>query len=293
MPYKHIAAHLNKTELACRLHYHQLSFGTKRRQGRRRTSSVSSARSSASNHSHHDNANLLAHQRPLPQLSPPASPPHRAVASRSQSPQQYPSMSHSYYQQAALHQQQGANTVPILPKPVCSTGAQPGHPAVARNNALRLITSDVDRYEERNRIDKSRLGRIYDAHRGQFWAAVARDYGENVPPHVLEGYWWRSTATGGAPAGAAGHFPPTPPNRSPQTEKTTLAPPMASSLVELPPTSSFRPVNGPTPPQLSAHSTPGIGSAGRNNNFAISSLLTEDKEVGTTRAPQVPSVAAH
>lgn len=27
MPYKHIAAHLKKTELACRLHYHQLSHG--------------------------------------------------------------------------------------------------------------------------------------------------------------------------------------------------------------------------------------------------------------------------
>ena len=31
MPYKHIAAHLKKTELACRLHYHQLSHGSHRR----------------------------------------------------------------------------------------------------------------------------------------------------------------------------------------------------------------------------------------------------------------------
>lgn len=38
MPYKHIAAQLKKTELACRLHYHQLSFGSKAR----RQASVSS-----------------------------------------------------------------------------------------------------------------------------------------------------------------------------------------------------------------------------------------------------------
>lgn len=31
MPYKHIAAYLKKTELACRLHYHQLSHGSNRR----------------------------------------------------------------------------------------------------------------------------------------------------------------------------------------------------------------------------------------------------------------------
>ncbi|KAJ4351946.1 uncharacterized protein N0V89_007291 [Didymosphaeria variabile] len=45
MPYKHIAAHLKKTELACRLHYHQLSHGSHRR---KRTSSVSSATSCSS-----------------------------------------------------------------------------------------------------------------------------------------------------------------------------------------------------------------------------------------------------
>src|SRR3954470_5708001 len=47
MPYKHIAAHLKKTELACRLHYHQLSHGSNRR---KRTTSISSG-SSTSGHS--------------------------------------------------------------------------------------------------------------------------------------------------------------------------------------------------------------------------------------------------
>ncbi|KAK7749106.1 hypothetical protein SLS62_008501 [Diatrype stigma] len=42
MPYKHIASHLKKTELACRLHYHQLSHGSNRR---KRTTSMSSGSS--------------------------------------------------------------------------------------------------------------------------------------------------------------------------------------------------------------------------------------------------------
>src|SRR5438034_7402667 len=41
--YKHIATHLRKTELACRLHYHQMSYGSNRR---RRTESMSSSVSS-------------------------------------------------------------------------------------------------------------------------------------------------------------------------------------------------------------------------------------------------------
>ncbi|AEO57266.1 hypothetical protein MYCTH_2061546 [Thermothelomyces thermophilus ATCC 42464] len=45
MPYKHIAAHLKKTELACRLHYHQLSHGSNRR---KRTTSTSSGSSNSS-----------------------------------------------------------------------------------------------------------------------------------------------------------------------------------------------------------------------------------------------------
>lgn len=44
MPYKHIAAHLKKTELACRLHFHQLSHGSNRR---KRTTSVSSGSSTS------------------------------------------------------------------------------------------------------------------------------------------------------------------------------------------------------------------------------------------------------
>jgi len=49
MPYKHIAAHLKKTELACRLHYHQLSHGSSRR---KRAASLSSSGSSSAPNNH-------------------------------------------------------------------------------------------------------------------------------------------------------------------------------------------------------------------------------------------------
>ena len=51
MPYKHIAAHLKKTELACRLHYHQLSRGSHRRRRRASTSTTSSTSSTSSKYS--------------------------------------------------------------------------------------------------------------------------------------------------------------------------------------------------------------------------------------------------
>jgi hypothetical protein len=239
MPYKHIAAHLQKTELACRLHYHQLSFGTKRR---RRTSSVSSIRSSASNLSTHE-LSAMAQQRPLPALSPPASPENISrAATRAQSPQ---------------------NPVPILPKPISG----PQH-MLHHGNGLRLITQEFPRPDDHTRINKDRLARIYDAHRGHFWAMIARDYGDNVPPAVLEEVWRR---------GYSGNFPPTPPNRSPSSERNTLAP----AFTEGGQSKGFHAINLP-PPNTITPSQPLCRSSG---SFAISSLLTENKEV--RRSPSI------
>ena len=60
MPYKHIAAHLKKTELACRLHYHQLSHGSHRRKRTGSTSTASSNSSASSKHTIHQ------YQLPMP-----------------------------------------------------------------------------------------------------------------------------------------------------------------------------------------------------------------------------------
>ncbi|KAL2017260.1 hypothetical protein VTK56DRAFT_2372 [Thermocarpiscus australiensis] len=107
MPYKHIAAHLKKTELACRLHYHQLSHGTNRR---KRTTSMSSG-SSASGHS------------PILQASVP-SPIHelRDAPSRSVSP---PGSSGSYSSATP-----GGIQLPGIMPTAASTSASPHLPAI-------------------------------------------------------------------------------------------------------------------------------------------------------------------
>lgn len=71
MPYKHIAAHLKKTELACRLHYHQLSHGSNRR---KRTTSMSSS-SSSNGQSPLMQASIPSpiHESPSRSVSPPGS----------------------------------------------------------------------------------------------------------------------------------------------------------------------------------------------------------------------------
>ena len=237
MPYKHIAAHLQKTELACRLHYHQLSFGNKRR---RRTLSVSSTKSAVQSEAIHELKETPP--RNLPVLSPPDSPEDAYTES---------ARSTSVY-----------NPVSILPKPVM--GSQR---VTQQSLSLHLITQDIERFEERSRIDKARLDRIYEAHRCHFWSMVARDYGDNISPAVLEDVWRR---TGQAPIS---NFPPTPPNRSPQSDKGTSG--MLGSAFGSPEqstTSTFRPINA----SRSAHSTSSVPT---RSSFAISSLLTEDKEV--------------
>ena len=235
MPYKHIAAHLQKTELACRLHYHQLSFGTKRR---RRASSVSSVRSLSSNAA---SEHTVMHQRPLPALSPPESPESTPRGTtRHSSPQ---------------------NPVPILPKPM----AVP-QPVLPPANALRLITQDVERLEDYARVNKDRLSQIYDANRGPFWASIAHQYGDNINPGVLEDVWRRGCAN------QYSHYPPTPPNRSPRSPKVQIVPTLEPPFSEGPLPSLFHPVNVPR----SAQTTPSVPCRG---SFAISSLLTENKDV--------------
>ena len=237
MPYKHIAAHLQKTELACRLHYHQISFGTKRR---RRTLSVSSTKSITQPEAIQELSETP--QQILPVLSPPNSPEDTYTEKTRFS---------SVY-----------NPVSILPKPV--TGS---HRVTQQGHSLHLITQDIERFEERSRIDKTRLDKIYEAHRDHFWSFVARDYGENVSPAVLEEVWRRTAQV------PTFDFPPTPPNRSPQSDKgtlMTLGSAFGSSEQSI--TTTFRPIIV----SRSAYSTSSVPT---KNSFAISSLLTEDKEV--------------
>lgn len=239
MPYKHIAAYLKKTELACRLHYHQLSYGNKRH--RRVPSPSSFASTERSSPTSPLRKVVEVQQRKLPPFNP------------SPDPDQVSQYSDSMSTSPQSH-------VPILPKPIPSP-----YRAGQQIKGLRLITEDIEHLEESKGIDMSRLNRIYAAHRQDFWAKIARSYGADVSPSTLEEAWRREHATSRA------DFPPTPCG-SPQSSKacsSVLGPPF-SSVSEC--GKGFTPINTP-------QSTKSVTNASERGIFAISSLLTEDKEV--------------
>jgi len=210
MPYKHIAAHLKKTELACRLHYHQLSHGSNRR---KRTTSVSSGSSSglspvlpAINPSSMQEASSR-------DVTPPGSAgSHEPSSPDYQTPVQLPRI------------MSGTNISPrlptILPKPASMTlstnlaspalnfptpmpdsahslGPSPfPQPSPAgQTPSLRL---DCTLPPPSAQVDLPRLQAIYAAHRSSFWGAIAVEYGSGVSPIVLEQAWKANMFSGGS-----------------------------------------------------------------------------------------------
>ncbi|PHH61619.1 hypothetical protein CDD81_8134 [Ophiocordyceps australis] len=226
MPYKHIAAHLNKTELACRLHYHQLSHGSTRR---KRTTSCSSGSSdrgvmapspsqrcksrSLSPTQTMSNYVPVGGDMQLPSImSTDRSPRLPAILPKPESlgyvqslgepPQRYhplmvpehPSQqSQGYQQQPPFGFRQQASYQ--QPAPISSPGP-----------LLRLDCSGLSPPSASVRtpphVDLSRLHSIYETHRNSFWTAIADEYGPSVSPVALE-QAWRSgvccTQHGGGP----------------------------------------------------------------------------------------------
>ncbi|KAI1503288.1 hypothetical protein F5X99DRAFT_110423 [Biscogniauxia marginata] len=201
MPYKHIAAHLKKTELACRLHYHQLSHGSNRR---KRTTSVSSG--SSAGHSPILPATIPS---PIRECSPHATSPPGSAGSHDPSS---PGFTNSMQLPSILT---GSNVSPrlpaILPKPAKMTftpaSAVPalGYPTPMPDSARSLAPSpfpqpspighgpnlrlDCSLPPPSAQVDLSRLQGIYAAHRSSFWGAIAAEYGAGVSPIVLEQAW--------------------------------------------------------------------------------------------------------
>lgn len=189
--YKKIASHLDKTELACRLHYHQLSHGGNRR---KRNNSISSTSSNASVTS--------------PVASPSSETP-LASKTRSSSPQS----SFSPVNAAGAIQKMGTNITPkikgkpLLPKPI---EGSPRKHTLGKSNKLRVNCNP-------DNIDKDKLIRIVEAQRACFWESVATQYGGSVDPEFLAKCWQKGfTST-----------PPTP-AISPST-KAISPPPVAAS----------------------------------------------------------------
>ncbi|KAL8900669.1 MAG: hypothetical protein Q9207_005586 [Kuettlingeria erythrocarpa] len=247
MPYKHIATTLKKTELACRLHYHQLSFGNKRR---RRNSSVASISSYAPSPITPSEGPKLEHpqqqqQQQLPPLSAFTSPntPRDSIPTFNRSPQTH---------------------IPILPKPVSSRP----RPAAPSSRGLRLITEDIDQYEKKPVVDIARLDQIYDAHRLHFWSTISRSYGCNFSPAALEQAWCKAHRIDSS------KLPPTPtasPDESYKPASTMMLGTPFSAVEEY--SRGFTAVNAAAPRSAV------VAPTARKGSFAISSLLTEDKDV--------------
>ena len=258
MPYKHIAAHLKKTELACRLHYHQLSHGSHRR---RRNSSVSSTASFGSV------AQSVCSMGTDDEFS---------QSSRHTSPMSYAGASHMRSASVTASPGRSQHKI-LLPKPRTLTPQGSPEP----HNGLRINTEVT--YHPRI-VDTERLRAIYESRRQQFWSTVAADYGADVSPAQLEEIWRSSTS---------GVRPPTP-DASPDGS-IMHNPVLKSSAYQFPsPAHSepkhYSPMNTgaasgldrmpymlPMPVPSSGRARAGTWSSAPRDNMPIASLLTEDK----------------
>lgn len=262
MPYKHIAAHLKKTELACRLHYHQLSHGSHRR---KRTSSVSSSTSCSSNGT--SAYAVMDHDA-------------YSQSSRHSSPMSYNGSPHIRSASVAASPGRAQHKI-LLPKPRTLTPQGSPEPF----NGLRINTEVAHQPKV---VDTERLRSIYEARRQQFWNTIAADYGTDVSPAQLEEIW-RS--------GTRGVRPPTP-DASPDgsimhNSALKHASYSYASPAQSEPAKHFSPMNLVPTSVISAHERlpymlpmpipsttrprAGTWSSAPRDNMPIASLLNEDK----------------
>jgi hypothetical protein len=256
MPYKHIAAHLKKTELACRLHYHQLSHGSHRR---KRAASVSS----------HNSAGSAGQSPSMGQYSHAEHEEYNVNMSRQCSPISYGSQSPP--QHSSVHSSPNRTQHKILlPKPrPLSPNESPEPPR------LRLNTNDMMHHQ--NSVDTDRLRSIYEARRTSFWASIAAEYGNDVTPAQLEDIWRTGPSIGARP--------PTP---DPSPDGSISGYPSYPTLKPSPfayPTQVVHSRSAATPERM-AYVLPNPNPVGRlsrsstwssSSNVPIAALLTEDK----------------
>ncbi|KAF2002163.1 hypothetical protein P154DRAFT_544718 [Amniculicola lignicola CBS 123094] len=264
MPYKHIAAHLKKTELACRLHYHQLSHGSHRR---KRTSSVSSTTSS-----------LSAGQSPA--YSMVVDHDDYSQSSRHGSPMSYSGGSPLARSASISSGSPGRNQHKILlpkPRPISPRDSPEPH------NALRINTEMVHHPKV---VDTDRLRAIYETRRQHFWAAIAADYGTDVSPAQLEEIWRsgchsvRPPTPDASPDGSIMHNPILKPSPYAYGSPVPSEPsrhynsPLNISAISAP---ERMPYVLPMPIPSVGRQRAGTWSSAPRDNVPIASLLTEDK----------------
>lgn len=196
MPYKHIAAHLKKTELACRLHYHQLSHGSNRR---KRTTSVSSGSSTLSPMMHVSRVQSPIHES----NSIPGSPESYTYSPETQQVQLPSAASLLPRSGSSSPQRTLGHPIAILPKPTLPR-------QVSSTPPLRLDCAIPVSSHGSTSIDQKRLAYIYESHRAAFWGAVAAEYGHGTSPAALEDAWRYGNGTGSGSSSFNVNAPPTP-----------------------------------------------------------------------------------
>ncbi|KAJ9313629.1 hypothetical protein DTO271D3_6133 [Paecilomyces variotii] len=267
MPYKHIATHLKKTELACRLHYHQMSYGSNRR---KRTDSVSSTGSYSSYVGPRDE---ILENATYTRLSPVPSPPS--------SPEYGPGKSlicESNCQQSRAH-------VPILPKPDSSAVRSFQSTPADMLKSLRLDTSFTTTQPYRHQmqsiqVSPVRLRAIYDAHRDSFWSLIASEYSQGVSfsPRQLEEAFFNTTLP---PTTIRAPSPPTP-GSSPRDTASAIYHPLNQSVFHAAGSRGFQAVNGSSQAPTRTAS-PAVSTPSSVERCAVSALLTVEKEVRPSR----------
>jgi len=153
MPYKHIATHLRKSELACRLHHHQMTSA------KHRHSSMGSSMASTPRHSTYS-----------PLLRPSSGSVAHVDSNGSASGHEASKMKQNSSQNQDL-----ATSPPIAPK------------LPARSQDACANSQPISMYPAREDIDICRLNHVYAHHRKSFWTVVAEAYSrQKVSPSELE-----------------------------------------------------------------------------------------------------------
>lgn len=186
LPYKKIASHLDKTELACRLHYHQLSHGTNKRKRNNSISSNSSEKSVTGGFDAQSNT----------------VPPTPTAKARSGSPSGLSPLSGVGGIQKSSPAAPGTSKIrgkPLLPKPAESANPQSGSGSGASSGPGRKRGQGKAKNLRVNcsadNIDRRRLEKIVAREKAAFWAKVALEYGGNFTPQYLEKVWEDGSAS--------------------------------------------------------------------------------------------------
>lgn len=259
MPYKHIAAHLHKTELACRLHYHQMSFGNSRRKRADSTSSVGSTKRRLTGLTSYDT--LLEHSpyESMPSGTSPHSPPSAEADSPEWRTMDSSQLGKDHYSLADSAKLRVDESRGLLPAPT----------DIGRT--LRLDTAfampTTVRRPKYNDIDLSRLHSIYRANRHAFWANIANQYSteQYVSPLQLEQAFLSEYKT----SSGNGTFPLPTPNSTPKVSPDpSYSAPVLTAIEKY----GFNAINR-TPIVNTAISAPSPGRC------AVSALLNEPLSV--------------